>query len=422
MNETTTNHKPSRQVLRRARAEAQKLLESERLFNAFLEAVKKDGLVGEEDAALVLFVASVSRLRRRPLCVFVKGHSSSGKNWLVTRVLGLMPKSAFREITSASAKAWNYGADDFRHRVVYLQERNAAASAAVESTRTLISEGKLIREIAQRENGQLVKKKYVARGPIAAISTTTKARLEIDDETRHLSIWVDESVEQTQCIIRACSVDEPPLTAGERRIWRMVHRQLAKQIGIKIRLPNWFQQMSEHVFAHDLRVRRYFHAFVEACKTVTLMRSFQSDHGSGKSRELCVNFADFAIATLIFNEAFVESLHRQEGPVFETRDIVQRLGAAKGGAIGVSDLAKELNISNHRAYKLLREAREAGTIHRANPKEKSNPKRYLPSSPPRFIPDPRALYDMLDDVEDPVRFVHPLTGAPVLYTHRRTKK
>src|SRR5437660_4633798 len=111
MNETTTNHKPSRQVLRRARAEAQKLLESERLCNAFLEAVKKDGLVGEEDAALALFVASVSRLRRRPLCVFVKGHSSSGKNWLVTRVLSLMPKSAFREITSASAKAWNYGED-----------------------------------------------------------------------------------------------------------------------------------------------------------------------------------------------------------------------------------------------------------------------------------------------------------------------
>src|SRR6267378_791688 len=100
---------------------------------------------------------------------------------------------------------------------------------------------------------------------------------------------------------------------------------------------------------------------------------------------------------------------------------LSRAFAAKGDAIGVSDFAQELNISNDRAYKLLREAREAGTIYRANPKEKSNPKKYLPSSPPRFIPDPKTVYDMLDDVEDPVRFVHPLTGEQVVYTRHRAK-
>jgi DNA primase len=117
-------HKISRAELRRAEAEARRLLNSPRFFNEFLTAVKKQGLVGEEKNALALLIVAVSRLLRRPLNVMVKGQSASGKNWLVTRVLSLMPPDAVREITSTSARAWNYSKDDFRHRVVYLQERD----------------------------------------------------------------------------------------------------------------------------------------------------------------------------------------------------------------------------------------------------------------------------------------------------------
>jgi hypothetical protein len=85
---------------------------------------------------------------------------------------------------------------------VYLQERNEAAGN-VHPIRLLISEGKLIRIVPGFEHGKRVTKKYVARGPVAAISTTTKNLLEIDDETRHISIWVDESKEQTREIVRS---------------------------------------------------------------------------------------------------------------------------------------------------------------------------------------------------------------------------
>lgn len=196
------NHKLTRAERKRAEKSARKLLRSDRFFNEFLLAVKKVGLVGEELNALVILIVAVSRLLPRPLSLFVKGHSSAGKNWLVTRVLRLMPKSAVAEITSASDKAWHYSRSDFRHRIVFLQERNDAAGN-VHPIRLLISEGKLIRIVTGFENGKRVTKKHVARGPVAAISTTTKNRLEIDDETRHISIWVDESKEQTREIVRS---------------------------------------------------------------------------------------------------------------------------------------------------------------------------------------------------------------------------
>jgi hypothetical protein len=221
-------HKPTRAERRRAKRKALKLLQSPHCFNKFLCTVKKAGLVGEESNALLLLVVVVSRLLDHPLSVFVKGHSSAGKNWLVSRVLRLLPKDAIAEITSASEKAWNYSGSDFRHKVVYLQERNEEAGS-VHPIRLLISEGKLVRMVSSWANGALVTKKYVARGPVASISTTTKNLLEVDDETRHISIWVDESPEQTREIARAYTNQSGHLSREELTTWRMVHRLLEEK-------------------------------------------------------------------------------------------------------------------------------------------------------------------------------------------------
>jgi hypothetical protein len=117
-------HKVTCAERKRAEKEARKLLQSRRFFNKFLHAIRKSGLVGEEQKALALLIVVVSRILDRPLNAFVKGHSSAGKNFLVKQVIRLMPKSEVVEITSASAKAWNYSGSDFQHRVVYLQERS----------------------------------------------------------------------------------------------------------------------------------------------------------------------------------------------------------------------------------------------------------------------------------------------------------
>lgn len=108
----------------------------------------------------VLLVAEVSRLLDRPLNVIVKGHSSSGKH-PVSRTLRLLPRDAIREFTSSSAVAWNYSKDDFRHRIVYLQERNEA-SGAIHPVRLLISAGRLIGTVAVNGGGVRKAKRFVA--------------------------------------------------------------------------------------------------------------------------------------------------------------------------------------------------------------------------------------------------------------------
>jgi hypothetical protein len=411
-----SKHKKKNDSERKVKHEARKLLRSRHLFNKFLHAMKNLGLVGEEQTALVIFVVATSCILDRPLNIFVKGHSSAGKNWLVTRVLKLFPKSAIMEITSASEQAWSYLGSTFRHCVVYLQERNEAVGA-MDPMRLLISEKKLVRIVPGYEGKKLVTNKRTSYGPVAAISTTTKNRLKIDDETRHISVWVDESEEQTRKILTSQFSDAGVLSRQDLATWHMVHRTLRQEIGTKVVFPKWFEQVSKEVFAGDLRVRRYFPAFIEACRTVCLIRSFQP----GRKRRhgaLEVDFADFAVTTLLFDRVFVESLPPLGKAAGEaTRRHVEEIANETGKPVRAKDLARKLDLSMDQAYGKFRYAARVGVIRLANEPERSNRKKYWPVPAPRFVPDPKTMFQKLR-FKEPVSFVHPLTGDQIVYKPR----
>jgi hypothetical protein len=139
-------HKISRDEQKKLERDAERLLRSPHFFHEVLLALKKDGLVGEERNVLVLFIVAVSRLLQRPLNAFAKARSSTGKNFVISKVLRLFPRHAIAEITSMSDKAWNYLGSRLRHTVVYLQERNEAIGN-IHPLRLLISEDKIIRRV-----------------------------------------------------------------------------------------------------------------------------------------------------------------------------------------------------------------------------------------------------------------------------------
>jgi DNA primase len=405
-----------------ARADALKLLKSPRIFNKFLEVMEKVGLVGEWRNALVLLIVVVSRLLPRPISAFVKGRSASGKNWLVRCVLLLMPRGRVRELTSMSDRAFNYSKDRFRHRVAFLQERNQT-TGTIDPMRILLSEGRIIRNVTEWVDGKRVTRQYVARGPVAAISTTSKSNIEIDDQTRHVSILVDESPEQTRRIVRAYANQGEALSEDEQKAWEMVHRLIEERADLEIVFPAWFDAVADSVFVGDVSVRRYYPAFVEACRTVCLIRSFQRDRQPAEGSNVELEFTDFAIAAIIFDRVFVETLRQQEGSALEVRQVVKDISDSnRGASVQAEDMARVLGISLDRAYKRLREGVKAGVIRQVNAPEKDNRKLYLPAPRLRFIPDPGELFPELDGVEDEVRFVHPITGNSVTYSGRAKTK
>jgi hypothetical protein len=389
------------------------LLKSPKFFRRFLADVRRLGLVGESRNAAVLYIVAVSALLERPLNAILKGESSAGKNYLASRVLKLIPEDGVVEITSSSKTAWNYGADSFKHRVVYLQERNDA-TGAVHPVRLLISEGKLIRTVTQFENGQRVAKRFVAEGPISSISTTRRERIEIDDETRHVSLWMDESPEQTRLINAGYVTKVDPLTGPEIARWHSAYRLLEARSEIAITIPGWFSSIADQVFCRDVTARRYWPAFVEACKTVCLVRSFRDNGVRPQAGKITLTFGDYAVTASLFEEVFVESLDRSTEKTRNTRSAVKKISDQKAGEpVGVDDFARALSISTDQAYRRLRNACEAGQIRKANESSRGNVKLFLPCALPRFLPDPQRLLATTPEIPRLAEFVHPLTGEIV---------
>ena len=88
-------------------------------------------------------------------------------------------------------------------------------------------------------------------------------------EARHLSLWMDESPGQTKRIARAYAVDEKePLTAEMKTVWIEVQQLIKERKNLPIELPAWFERLVDLIPTADVRIRRYWPAFVEACKTV----------------------------------------------------------------------------------------------------------------------------------------------------------
>ena len=121
-----------------ATAKALELLRSQDFLNQVVSATRRMGLVGEENNKLVVFLVGTSRVLDKPLCLFVKGPSSAGKNYLTDTVLSLFPESEWRSLTSSSKRSWNYLGEQLENKIVYLKELNEMLVPFIRSDFSLV--------------------------------------------------------------------------------------------------------------------------------------------------------------------------------------------------------------------------------------------------------------------------------------------
>jgi len=401
---------------------ALKLLRSPQFFSLFLKAGRKAGLVGEEKNALAIFLLGVSRLFESPLNLYVKGPSSSGKNFLIKNVLRFFPENCVVEMTSGTAASWSYQGLNLVNKIVYVQEQNAA-SGDVHPARLLISENALVRMVSDRSGPTFTVRKEVTKGPAAFISTTTQDQLVVDDETRHFSIWTDSSPGQTRRILQAQAHGSTSIDEDELAGWHKVQELIAERAGIEIEHGSWVEELANQMSAENERVRRYFPAFLQACRAVCLVRSFRLSQEEIEERGgLKVGFTDYAITSLILDAALNQSLSSADDVDRQLQEAMDRVSKRTGlKGVEASALARELQISEGKAYSRLREAAANGSIRQVNKAAKGNKKLYLASMQTQLMPDPAAVFRALTHGPSVVSFVHPVTGEAVKYTKTDAK-
>jgi hypothetical protein len=269
------------------------------------------------------------------------------------------------------------------------------------------------------DNGHRVMKELVTEGPVACITTTTENALSIDDESRNLSVWINETYAQTQAIAKAqAATQREPLLPQRLRLWHEVQHLVAKNQDISIQTQPWFVDLAEKILPYgDLRIRRYWPAFIEACKVVALIRAAAWQELEEEEDETTVSFDDFATAVCIFDRIIGDSLTRSGGDAeMAIGDLVERLSAGwNRNGVTASDLVGQQGIrSLDQAYRALRRARDAGAIYIVNERERNNEKRFARSPAATFLGTPEAIVGKLG-LKISGSYTHPISGKRIAY-------
>jgi hypothetical protein len=180
-----------------------RILDTEGILDLWLKSWDKV-MAGEHDNAKLLYLVATSRLFDTPMHCAIKGPSSAGKSQIRKQVLEFFPPEDIIFFTIISEKALVYEEREFSNKILSMAEATDAKSQELQDLllRELMSEGVLNYRVAQLVQGQVRTVEVVKHGPVCFMVTTTKAALHAENETRMLSLEVDDSEAQTRRVLK----------------------------------------------------------------------------------------------------------------------------------------------------------------------------------------------------------------------------
>ena len=87
-------------LLQDSYAQCRELARNPDILGKFLRCLKANGVVGEERASKLLYLILITRLFDKPVSAAIKGPSSSGKSWLLQKVLEFFPQDSFYALSA----------------------------------------------------------------------------------------------------------------------------------------------------------------------------------------------------------------------------------------------------------------------------------------------------------------------------------
>ena len=354
------------------------LLADPRLLDRFYADLEADGLVGERAAAETLLLVVTTRKTTRPVHAVIKAASSSGKNFTLGLVLARLPQAEVKFISDMSSRALLYMATSIKGMVLAIAEQEGAEKADY-TIRTAQSEGSLTVLVAEKvADGPVTTREHTVEGPACFITTTTRAKLHDENETRLLEITLDETPEQTARInvAQALRAAHPP-TADERA-------KAAERTGVwrcalgKLELT---EVLNPHAPAHaarfpttKIRARRDFQRVLDLAGARALL--FQKQRKVLEGR-VVVSDEDMTAAVKL-----CEALHSPIPP--RLRSVLDRLRASVLAAVEFSpaEAAKILGYDPDAARRLLRDAAKLDLVEETEAARGRKPSKFKLCHPP----------------------------------------
>jgi hypothetical protein len=395
----------------RLRRNCQELACAPNLMNRMEAIAHRLGVVGERQAIRGIYLAMISRLLKdSAISVLRRGAPAGGKNFLIGTLCRLVPKESVIAISSASPMALIYHGDDedaLAHKIIVVAEAAAIAqktngdeNVMAIMLRTLLSEGRIDREVAITQRDGLPKANHIRRnGPVSLILTSARENVDQEMMTRLMTSDADESRGQTLAVVkRALSSVSEPVSREEIEEWVDLQRWLAFDSPYEVVIPfaaaifeAYKRLIASLPNALQVRMRRDISGLLAAVKAAAVLHRAQRSMDANGC--IVAEIADYRHAWNAFNQS-VSSLYgvRTRAEVVAVVRAAEALGAVKGGEsvkITVAALRRALGInSNEVADNRLQETVEGGAL------KEDDSKRGRGRGSPRFFQLLKASHEL----------------------------
>jgi len=340
----------------------------------FSDSIKQI-VAGEGATAELIYLCATTRLFDKPMSLAVKGESAVGKSHLLDSVFSYIPPQEIESFTTMTERSLIYLSDlSLRHKILRMAEAVGGKQNEMQDylIREIISTGRITHLIAvPGPPGELAStQRKVTEGPIMFATTTTKARLHPEIETRILSLEADDTEAQTARVLEKVAeiegglikstVDLAPwhafqhwLGAGERRVVVPYIRTLARH---------------GRLYRKKMRLRRDFGQLIRAIQAQALLhRNHRKRDDAGR---IVATINDYAVVFDLMGHRLAQGagtkMKNNDMEVLEAVRLAQPVNESDGG-VKVQTLVEQLDLDQTTVNRRLSKLESAGYVENLNP-------------------------------------------------------
>lgn len=365
------------------------LLTNGHVLETFLQDIKATGLAGRKREALLLYLSLTSRYCDKPVSVVLKGQSSSGKSFLVGRVLKFFPSDAYIEFSSMSSKALVFSATDVSNKFLVIAEATGLSEDAMYLIRTLQSEGRVVHETSiQGKDGKWGVQRVEKEGPTGLIVTTTKAHLFHDNETRSISIELDDSREVVEAGLDAL-VSGNHMSSADFGKWHEMQANLRPHAASGVVIP-FGRALVQVIKARQgplpTRVQRDLAKVLSLIEASALVH--EAERGRDSAGRIIATLDDYELVRWILGPALDEGIGGAvPTQVVQVVDAVSKLGTGIGAVVRQADVGELLGWDKSTVSRWVKVALADGYLRNTEPNARYNGYRLVVGNP---LPQNRA--------------------------------
>ena len=363
-----------------------------------LKSLEADGVVGEARLVQLLYLALTSRYLLKPVSIVVKGPSSAGKSYTTQHVLRRVPDNADHALTAMSEKALAYSSVPLQHKfLVFFEASGLAGDFATYLVRSLLSEGCIRDETVEKgENGKMQARMIERKGPTGMILTTTEVSLHPENETRLLSVPVDDSPEQTRRILIGLS-DRHGRSPANVEDWHMLHVWIGSG-GPRVSIP-YATQLAHSIPPIAIRLRRDFPMLLTLVSAHALLH--RATRATDKDGRIVATLADYrAVRGLVVDLFGAEAGVHVPETIRDTVDAVATLTAngTAGRDTTVTQTGRYLKVDTSTASRRIKAALAGGFLENLESRQ-GRPAKLVLGDP---LPEDRPVLPDTDVLDLPV--------------------